>query len=423
MLEIFDLKKSEFISDSSDLCDPFLLMQYDEKNGRLMLASQFFGTAYPIYLMEDNGKLYFSDSLISIRKISNKRFYLNTDMLPYFFYNGFLPGKHTLIQGVYKLPPRKSLVVENGKCLIGNQIFSFSSVLSERDSLEKKYYNAMVDALTRSLGKRDSINLALSGGFDSNMLLYLVKSLFPKTKVDCFSVGGTIGTNEISTAYSIAQKYDNVNFTSALVSSSILDSFDDIVFRLQGCTYERGIFLQYELAKMLHNHKCTHLICGECADQVFHSDSYKDLDEGRFLYGYKESPFEMASYVVLKKSAVMLKSFGITGIYPYLDTGVVEIGAMTRLENGDNKAFHRQQCKKYIPKDIFNKLCKVGGTTQLLPLMDEGKDYEMLCKKSKYYDSTFRFTGKYPRQESIMDYYLSLQFIESFERQFCDERT
>ena len=281
----------------------------------------------------------------------------------------------------------------------------------------------MVDALTQSLGKRDSINLALSGGFDSNMLLYLVKSLFPTTKVDCFSVGGTIGTNEISTAYSIAQKYDNVNFTSALVSSSTLDSFDDIVFRLQGCTYERGIFLQYELAKMLHSHNCTHLICGECADQVFHSDSYKDLDEGRFLYGYKESPFEMASYVVLKKSAVMLNSFGITGIYPYLDTGVVEIGAMTRLKNGDNKAFHRQQCKKYIPKDIFNSLCKVGGSTQLLPLMDKGKDYEMLCKKSKYYDSTFRFTEKYPRQESIMDYYLSLQFIESFERQFCDERT
>lgn len=423
MLEVFDLKKSEFISDHNDLGDPFLLMQYDEKNGRLLLSSQFFGTAYPTYLMEDNGKLYLSDSLISIRRISNKRFYLNTDMLPYFFYNGFLPGKHTLIQGVYKLPPRKSLIAENGKCRIDNQEFSFLHVLSESDSLEKKYYNAMMDALTRGLANRDSINLALSGGYDSNMLLYLVKSLFPTTKVNCFSVGGTIGTNETSTAYSIAQKYDNVNFTSALVSPSTMDSFDDIVFRLQGCTYERGIFLQYELAKMLHNHKCTHLICGECADQVFHVDSYKALDEARFLYGYRESPFEMASYVVLKKSAVMLQSFGITGIYPYLDTGVVEVGAMTRLENGADKAFHRLQCEKYLPSDIFNKLCKVGGTTQLLPLMDKGKDYEMLCKKSKYYDSTFRYTEKYPREESIMDYYLSLLFIESFERQFCDERT
>ena len=423
MLEVFDLKKSEFSSDYSGLSDPFLLMQYDGKNGRLLLSSQFFGTAYPTYLMEDKGKLYISDSLISLRKISNRKFYLNTDMLPYFFYNGFLPGKHTLIQGVYKLPPRKCLVVENGKCRIDDHDFIFPDVQSERESLKKFYYNALVNALSRGSTNSESINLALSGGFDSNMLLYLVKSLFPTAKVNCFSVGGTIGTDETATASSIAQEYDGVHFVSTLVSPSTMDAFDDIVFRLQGCTYERGIFLQYELAKMLQNHKCTHIICGECADQVFHSDSYKALDEGRFLYGYKESPFEMASYVVLKKSAVMLRSFDITGVYPYLDAGVVQVGAMTRSENGTDKAFHRLQCKKHLPSVIFNKLCKIGGSTQLLPLMDKGKDYEMLCKKSQYYDSAFRYTEKYPHEESIMDYYLSLLFIESFERQFCDERT
>lgn len=117
----------------------------------------------------------------------------------------------------------------------------------------------------------------------------------------------------------------------------------------------------------------------------------------------------------------MLRSFGITGIYPYLDADVVGAGAMTRSENGTNKAFHRLQCKRHLPSEIFNKLCKVGGSTQLLPLIDKNKDYETLCKKSIYYDPAFRYTKKYPREESVVDYYLSLKYIESFERQFCDE--
>lgn len=423
MLEVFDMKKSEFLSDYSGSNDPFLQMEYDNSKGRLVLSSQFFGTAYPIYLMVDKEKLYISDSLISLREVSKRSFYLNTDMLPYFFYNGFLPGKHTLIQGVYKLPPRRCLVVENGKCRMDALDFCFPDGRSEKESLEEVYDNALRKALSRGLPNCGTVDLALSGGFDSNMLLYLVKCLYPTTKVNCFSVGGTIGTDETVTASSITQSYDNVSFFSTLVSPDTMDAFDDIVFRLQGCVYERGIFLQYELAKMLHNHNCTHIICGECADQVFHVDSYRSLDEGRFLYGYRETPFEMASYVVLKKSAVMLKSFGITGIYPYLDVDVVGVGAMTRSENGTDKAFHRLQCKRHLPSEIFNKLCKVGGSTQLLPLIDKRKDYEMLCKNSIYYDSTFRYTEKYPPDESVMDYYLSLQYIESFERQFCNERT
>ena len=53
-------------------------------------------------------------------------------------------------------------------------------------------------------------------------------------------------------------------------------------------------------------------------------------------------------------------------------------------------------------------------------LMDAGTDYEELCKTCRYYDPEFRYTEKYSKKEAVMDYYLSLKYIESFERQFCD---
>ncbi len=341
MLEIFDIKKTEFLTNYNGSSDPFFHMEYSTSNNQLVLSSQFFGTAYPIYLIVDREKLYISDSLISLKEVTGKKFHLNTDMLPCFFYNGFLPGKHTLIQGVYKLPPQRRLIVESGECRMEPSEFTFSNSRNKGESLNVVYDNALRKALLHTLPNSGTFNIALSSGFDSNMLLYLVKCMHPIDKVNCFSVGATIGTDETAIAASIAQAYNNVSFFSTLVSPDTMKAFDDIVFRLQGCVYERGIFLQYELAKMLYDHNCKHIICGECADQVFHVDSYKPLNKEQFLYGYMETPFEMASYVVLKKSAVMLKSFGITGIYPYLDIDVVDVGAMTRKENGTDKAFHR----------------------------------------------------------------------------------
>lgn len=422
MLEIFSITNSEFITDFKGSDDPFLLIEYDKQSKRLTLSSQFFGTEYPLYMVIDNDLLYLCDSLIKLKNALNKSFKLNIDMLPFFFYNGFLPGKHTLIQGVYKLPPRKCLVVENGKFHIDPLELAIPDKQDEMSDLCRAYDDALRNAILKNAPHGDTFNLALSGGYDSNLLLHMVRSLYPDIKVNCFSVGGTVGTDETGVASSIARMYDNVSFYSTMVSPETMNDFDDIVYRLEGCAYERGIFLQYELAKMLHEHGCDHIICGECADQVFHAASYEPSNEGRFLYGYMETPFEMASYVVLKKSTVMLRTFGITSIYPYLDADVIKVGALTKSINGTDKAFHKSQCKRHLPTQIYNKLSKVGGSTQLLPLIDKSVDYETLCQDFAYYEPSFRYTKKYPREESIMDYYLSLRYIESFERQFCDEK-
>ena len=47
-------------------------------------------------------------------------------------------------------------------------------------------------------------------------------------------------------------------------------------------------------------------------------------------------------------------------------------------------------------------------------------EYAKERKAILYYDPNFRITQKYPPDEALMDYYLSLKYIESFERQFCD---
>lgn len=420
MLIVFNLKSDEYMEMEGKSEDPFLHMNYEPNRHRLVVTSDFFGTALTTYLAVEEGKLYISDSLLKIQKMLRRKSELNTNMLPHFFYNGFLPGAHTLIKGIYKLPPKKRVIVEDGLIRVEDYEMEFANSYGAGNSLEKVYDEVMLQAVSAALPDTEGYNLALSGGFDSNCLLYLIKKLKPEIETDCFSVGGSVGIDETKDAAAIAGMYENLSFYKTMVTSDTLEHFDEIVYRLEGSVYERGIFLQYELAKMLNEHGCTHLICGECADQVFHIRSYSSAVEDRFLFGYQDTPYEMASYVVLKKSAVMLHSFGIKGIYPYLDEGVIRLGYMTRMENGDSKKFHKSQCKRLLPQSVFQNLKKIGGSTELLPLMDAGTDYEKLCKTCRYYDPRFRYTEKYPEKEAVMDYYLSLKYIESFERQFCD---
>ena len=421
MLAVFDMKSAEYAPIEGESHDPFLHIEYDAHQGRLVLTSGFLGTALTTYLALESDRLYISDSLLRIKSVLHRRFSLNVQVLPYFFYNGFLPGEHTLVKGIYKLPPKKRIIAEKGSVRMEDNEMALPETRGDGQPAEELYDETMRSAVSRSLPDAEKYTVALSGGFDSNYLLYMIKKIKPRARIDCFSVGGTVGVDETKTAEKISKMYEDTAFFSTLVSSDTLRHLDEIVYRLEGSVYERGIFLQYELAKMLHEHHCTHLICGECADQVFHPKTYSPTPGDTFLFGYADTPYEMASYVVLKKSAEMLRSFGIRGIYPYLDEAVIKLGYLTRTENGDNKAFHRAQCERRLPSSVYGLLKKIGGSTELLPLMDEGTDYEGLCRDSRYYDPSFRYTEKYSKKEAVMDYYLSLKYIESFERQFCDD--
>ena len=161
------------------------------------------------------------------------------------------------------------------------------------------------------------------------------------------------------------------------------------------------------------------LICGECADQVFHSKGYSPAGEKTFLFDYRHTPYEMASNVVLKKSSLMLNSFGVAGAYPFLDMNVLRLGYRTRERNGTNKRFHREQCIRLLPEEITILLAKTGGSTSLCALFDSSFDGLQAAKQMRYYSDSFHLSQKYEKREASLDYYLSLCYLESFERQFC----
>lgn len=403
---------------------PFQLIVFNKISGELLITQHFFGNGKNLYYHKSDSDIYFSSSLKKMRILLNKSFRLNRGMLPHFLYNGFIAGEHTLVEGVYKLEAGVCYVIKGNviekRHLLSKIVVASSNEHFSEEELEIEYNYAIQESVScATQNKNEILNIALSGGYDSNCILYNLRKIFPNQAIYAFSVGGVKGVDETQIASGITLLYNDVSFFKSLVTPKTLDSLDEIVEILEGSVYERGIFLQYELAKMLHEHKVTTFICGECADQVFHQNTYEDTPPNIFLYGYKETPYQMAVYAVLRKSRMMMDAFGIQTYYPFLTPKLIDIGYKTRSYNGVSKEFHKAQCKKKLPNQVVELIGKQGGSTDLSALFPDDFDCSSEIKKRKYYAEDFMLTKKYAKEEAERDYYLNLLYLESFERQFC----
>lgn len=401
---------------------PFILILFKKDSGELLITQHLFGNGKNLYLCKNNDIIYIASSLRKLKNLVKTPFKLNLPMLPYYFYNGFFPGTHTLIERVQKLEAGVCVVIDSTG--IHKRALSFS--VQDKDenfaSLADEYKDVLSDSVYNMANNiTGPVSLALSGGYDSNSILYSIKKRWPDKEVNAFSIGGVNGSDETGTAAQIAKSYDAVDFKSSFVNPGTLEHLDEIVSVLEGSVYERGIFLQYELAKLLKLNSTEILICGECADQVFHKNTYIPIPQNTFLYGYQETPYQMAVYVVLRKSRMMMEAFGVDARYPFLTPEMIHMGYKLRKFNGTTKEFHKAQCRDLFPQTVLDLIAKRGGSTNLGSLFPEGFDCSTKLEESKYYSPDFKLTGKYSHEEAVRDYYLSLLYLESFEKQFCDE--
>lgn len=395
---------------------------YDKSKKTLEVSVSRLGGKHWIYLYDDGEGIFFHTSLRGLQTKTSLDISLNRAMLPHFMYNGFIYGKHTLAQGVYKLAPGTKTIFDRAK--VSEEKLEITYAKEQSDDLKARYKQILEDAIKKAsdgqVDKCGQLHLAISAGYDSNSILYFARKHHPEVPVNCYSVGGCKGVDETGIAEKIVATYDNARITKAYVTPSTREKLDHIVECLEGSVYERGIFLQYELANMLKSHNCNSLICGECADQVFNKNFYEPLPENNFLFDYEHHPKQMGAYVVKKKNELMLNAYGVDVYYPFLDDELMNLAYYMRQLNGTKKVFHIETCKELLPQHVFALLEKQGGSTTMDALFEEGYDVVGNMKKSPYYEADYHITQKYPREEAERDYYLTLAYVESFQKIFCN---
>lgn len=335
---------------------------------------------------------------------------------------GFLTGSATLIRNVEKIPVGKCFVIDSNGELVADYSLEIPAGKRRTEQNAMEAYPKLIrNVIERQIGNEKKIAVTMSSGYDSNYLAWNM-SMIAENTLDAFCIGGKKGRNEIENAKALADMYGNVSLHTRLVDSDTLKHYPEIIWRLEGSVYERGIFLQYELAKLVAKTGYSSIIEGDGADQVMHENFYFS-ERPAAVDIWHERPDIALRYIVLPKNMKMMNSFGIKTSYPYLDNQVISCLNDLKKCNGNSKKFHKQIVSECIGKELKNRICDSGGTTHLAALLENTSIF--LTKRDEWklpsYEELRERCGE-RETEQILDVYFKALYLELFYKVFIDDR-
>jgi len=367
----------------------FSICILDLKKQIAIIFQDRYASNLPLYFYSDENQFIFSTSLKwALKKIPMKR-ELNRDCIPAFlFFQVCIPNEMTLVKNIYKIPPDNYILLDLAKEayeLVKSNVSlpKVSLSYAKRHLLDSVSDN--ITALYSEINQFIPLALTLSRGYDTNYILNCIRRLTSR-RISAFTVGGLM-RNEIPQASQIIKQYKDVTHITKIVKSDIMDNFPDIVWRYEGYTIERGVFLQYLLGKTLRQMDYSAIFLGDGADQILaptsrffqyilkaYRENNKKILRVIFNYGfnfilskrnkkqYNNIKYSVDLDYIIKKSGIMLNSFDVQGMYPYINPKTEVFGASLGHVNAF-KEYSNRQVLKLLPGGISNIIKKVGGST------------------------------------------------------------
>lgn len=385
----------------------YILVIFDKKHNNLSIFQDRTTSPITLYYTYSEEELCFSTSLKKLLLLSNVSRKLNENVIEEFIVNGFIYGKQTLIDNVFKIQSSHCLFTDSSDVV--QQLVNYRFTKFTKEEAYKSFKDVLDNAIIENSKGMEEINAPLSSGYDSS---YIVDVLSKQTElpINAFSIGGKFGKNELPVVEKNVKQFKRTRLVSGLTDSSTLQNYPDIVWRLDGNVFEVGLFLQYELNKLVNENGKTVLICGECADQVmnqyyFSSERNKnDTVASDKYYDFAEYPYVFGSYLILKKSGILANSFNVKTKYPFLDDDFVSLCKPLADYNGKKKRIHVENCNKCLSKEIIKNISKIGGSTECHSLFNsdsEIKRFFRFVEKSFFYKRHKKLIDKHSYNKKI----------------------
>lgn len=453
--ELYRLSGLKFLEE---IDGHFVIFIYDKKVSKVLVLQPEHGSFLPVYYYEDSKGVTFSTSMRYLLKKSKFDRKLNTRAARKFLYRKYMiPDEETLVEGVKKLVPQTYISIDReNRAVKTPQIISRGLKISA-DTAEKHF----VDYLEKSIaGICSSLSdpppaVTLSGGYDSNLILHFLRGM-TEDPIDVVTVDGGKGYNEVPAVKKILEHYDDINFFTSSIQDTVINSLPDIVWRYEGYVFEGGIFLRYCIIDLVKETGRDTVLLGAAADQIialqkkgiFYSkiDStqsrMRNLIKRTFLgsiyyglYGSKDPKdkltrqfsdsggrvkYNASLELLLKMHDLLLNSFGLQGLYPFVNKETISAALVLRDQNF-SKALHKQKTREILGE-------KVSSNVVLSDIvLDEQKIFEAKIETlMKVLDSEIAHSLLTFRQITMLksnplaqhDFILQIVYIYLFDRLF-----
>jgi hypothetical protein len=358
----------------------YTIALYDISKERLFVFQDRFSSPWSLYWVETGGRLFFSNSLKRLLTLSCLSRSVDRHGFEAFVVNGFIPSERTLLRNVHKLVPGSYLTNA------GREIVLKSSpdhrpgkydgdIYSEEFS--RTYIETLEDAFSRltasCLDKR--LHLALTSGFDTNLCLYLAHKKLGKP-ISAYCIGTTSQgehLGESGRAREIAATYQDVTFHSKDLDESAVRDLPNIVWRLEGTCYERGVFIRNRLGKLVSQH-ANYLVGGDLTNQVLNRyfnrrRIIKLRRRGSPWYWnpywkttvfdqWNIYPRQLGLFMNIKQNGLLLSTYSVQLKYLYLDRAFVDLASSLQQRLRKPRLLHQEITAKYLPEPALKQVLK-----------------------------------------------------------------
>ncbi len=398
----------------------FFVLVHDEKCGKTYLAQSEFGCPLPVYYANTPEKLVVSTSLKALLQTAGiSRSFQPSAVRDFMSYSEIVSDENTLVEGVKKLVTQRNVVVDIRSRSIGYETFRGRQETLSKEDAEARLIDSIGDSI-RQLSeqlKAPDFALTLTGGFDSNLMLSVLNA-DERAAITAVTINGGGATNEIPAVRHVLQFYppEKVKCLTHTMHSSVFSSMPDVVWALEGYMVQSGMLLRYALSKLVKDAGHNVVFLGSGADPVLNSDmgpggnkvyepygdalrhgvirelkkSVRNICKRSFIgdihFGRKG---ETEEHWIRRKSLragnreryntqidynmkmheLMLNSFGIQGLYPFINRRTVQCAAPLRSRNSD-KALYKQKVREHLGPEMSTVLKKSGSVVDTEDLFE-----------------------------------------------------
>jgi asparagine synthase (glutamine-hydrolysing) len=249
----------------------FAIAVWDKNRRRLVLARDRLGKK-PLYVTKGNGRLLFSSELKAILKDFNIQRRINLASLQEYLELGYVPGPHTLIDGIEKILPGHFLVLENGRVsqesywdLASQRVDSKLSEAEWIDQVREKLFEAVRIRLVSDV----PLGAFLSGGIDSSSVVAAMAQLTSKP-VKTYSIGfegEDSFYNELPYARAVSQAF-GTDHHEIIVKPDVAELLPELIWYLDEPVADSAFVTTFLVSK-LASKSVKVILSGVGGDELF----------------------------------------------------------------------------------------------------------------------------------------------------------
>jgi asparagine synthase (glutamine-hydrolysing) len=260
----------------------FAFALYDTRRQLVILARDPMGIK-PLYYTWDGNRLIFGSELRGLFAATNNVPAVNPTALSLYLSLGYIPSPHCIFNGIHKLPPGASLVIENKQLRIDlfwtPQIQETSTVNLEPAALVETTRSVIEDAVIRQLMSDVPVGVFLSGGLDSSIITVLAQR-HHSALMDTFSVGFADAQGELDSddlynqdlvharevAHALGTRHHEVIVPT---DGGIADLLQATLTHIDEPVWESSFVSLHLMSKLARQHGVIVVLTGDGGDELF----------------------------------------------------------------------------------------------------------------------------------------------------------